>query len=102
MREPHTIAGMTDFDVAHLARLARITLTDDERVRVEARLRAIVAHVDRLQAVDVSGVEPMVHPHELVMPRRDDVVVEGLGRRTVQGSAGYTDSGMVRVPKVIE
>ena len=67
-------------DVAHLARLARLTLTDGELDSFAGQLDAILAHVGQIQAVDVAGVEATDNP----LSRRAGVQRPG-------GSAGYVN-----------
>ena len=95
---------ITRADVEHAAKLARIRLGDDEVDAIARDLERIVGHVDALMKVDVERVEPMTHPGDVQPRRRDDVVDEHvLGRQALAGSAGFDDdTGLVRVPKVIE
>ena len=65
-------------DVAHLARLARLALTDDELDSFAGQLDAILEHVSRIQAVDVTGVEPTGNPLKDVNVTRPDTVVPSL------------------------
>ena len=61
-------------EVAHLARLARLALTDDELDSFAGQLDAILGHVSQIQAVDVTGVEPTGNPLKDVNVFRPDVV----------------------------
>jgi aspartyl-tRNA(Asn)/glutamyl-tRNA(Gln) amidotransferase subunit C len=71
-------------DVAHLARLARLSLTDGELDSFAGQLDAILAHVGQIQAVDVTGIEATDNP---------------LSRRTESGDAGIVN---VTRPDVVE
>ena len=89
-------------DIDKLGRLARIKLSDEERERLPAELGRIVSYVEQLQAVDVEGVEPMVHAGGGQLRLRADEVLQPVaGQAAVRSSAGYTTEGMT-VPKVVD
>jgi len=73
-------------EVAHLARLARLALTDSELDGFVGQLDAILAHVSQIQAVDVTGVEATDNPIKDVNVFRPDVVRPHLERPDVVGS----------------
>ncbi len=93
--------AFTKSDLAHVARLARLSLPENEAEKMGEDLARIVRFVEQLQEVDVEGVEPMAHAGDRVLPFREDEVGETLGRECVKSSAGYED-GLIRVPKIIE
>ena len=88
--------------VRHIARLARIAVTDSEVEALAPELNNILGWVEQLQEVDVSGVEPMT----AVIPNhqrfRDDVVTDGGIRDKVLANAPMAEHGFFAVPKVIE
>ena len=88
--------------VKRIASLARIALPDDEIATLQGELNAILAFVADLDAVDVSGVEPMtsVMPHRMLM--RADVVTDGAIADQVVANAAATHDGYFVVPRVIE
>lgn len=88
-------------EVRKVARLARLHLEDEELSALGAQLNDIVGYVEQLREVDTDGVEPLFHAVPLELRRRDDEAKEGVGRRGLEGSAGYED-GLVRVPKIVE
>lgn len=92
---------ITRNDVIHAAKLSRLALTEPEIEKIAGDLERIVAYVEQLQAVDVEGIEPMVQPFDLDTARRADEPTAVIGRKALEGSAGY-DDGLVKVPKVIE
>lgn len=59
----------------HVARLARLKLTDEELKTFTSQVGDILKYVEKLQEVNVEGIAPMTHPHELETPLRDDVAV---------------------------
>ncbi len=98
-----TPAGvLTESDVAKIARLARLRVTDDERAAITARLTGILGMVDRLQSAPVAGIEPMAHPLDAVQPLRPDVVTETNHRDDFQRIAPAVENGLYLVPRVIE
>jgi aspartyl-tRNA(Asn)/glutamyl-tRNA(Gln) amidotransferase subunit C len=88
--------------VRHIARLARIAVSDSEVEALAPELNNILGWVEQLQEVDVSGVEPMT----AVIPNhqrfRDDVVTDGGIREKVLANAPVAEHGFFAVPKVIE
>jgi aspartyl-tRNA(Asn)/glutamyl-tRNA(Gln) amidotransferase subunit C len=88
--------------VRHIAKLARIAMSNAEVEALVPELNNILGWVEQLQEVDVSGVEPMtaVIPHTLRL--RDDVVTDGGIRDAVLANAPVAEHGFFAVPKVIE
>jgi aspartyl-tRNA(Asn)/glutamyl-tRNA(Gln) amidotransferase subunit C len=101
--------ALNEQDVARIARLARIELTPERRARALDELNGMLHIIERLQAVDTAGVEPLAHPlsaHEEVTLRlRDDVVLETgseARRAELLANAPDTQGGLFLVPKVLE
>ncbi len=88
--------------VRAVARLARLRLTADEEDALAHQLTGILDHIDRLRAVAVRGVEPMVHATELANVLGDDAPVEPLGAEPALSGAPDQEGGRFRVPPVIE
>ena len=88
--------------VRHIAKLARIAVSDREAEALVPELNNILGWVEQLQEVDVDGVEPMtaVIPNKLRL--RDDVVTDGGKRDDVLANAPAAEHGFFAVPKVIE
>ena len=88
--------------VRHIAKLARIAVSDAEVQALAPELSNILGWVEQLGEVDVSGVAPMtaVIPNRLRL--RDDVVTEGDIRDEVLANAPAAEHGFFAVPKVIE
>ncbi|TSE18669.1 Glutamyl-tRNA(Gln) amidotransferase subunit C [Tepidimonas alkaliphilus] len=93
-------------DVQRLARLARLALDPPAAERMRGQLDAVLALVERLRAVDTTGVEPLAHPAELfsevALRLRDDEVREPPQREAILANAPATEAGLFLVPKVIE
>jgi aspartyl-tRNA(Asn)/glutamyl-tRNA(Gln) amidotransferase subunit C len=88
-------------DVAHVAGLARLRLTDDELERFTEQLGDILEHATDMAALDLSGVEPMAHPYPLANVLRDDVEQPTLDRDEVLAGAPQAEDGMFRVTPVL-
>lgn len=94
--------ALTASDVAKIAHLARLELTPEEEGPVTDRLNDILGMIDRLQAADTKGIDPMAHPMDATQPLRDDAVTESNHRDRYQQIAPATEAGLYLVPKVIE
>ncbi|MDX1889112.1 Asp-tRNA(Asn)/Glu-tRNA(Gln) amidotransferase subunit GatC [Mycolicibacterium sp. 050158] len=88
-------------DVAHLARLARLTLTDGELDSFAGQLDAILAHVGAIQAVDVTGVEATDNPLKSVNVTRPDEVARSLTQEEALAAAPNAVDGRFAVPRIL-
>jgi aspartyl-tRNA(Asn)/glutamyl-tRNA(Gln) amidotransferase subunit C len=90
---------MIDRDqVLHVARLARLRLSDEELERMPGELSKILEHVERMDELDLEGVEPTSHVVELQNVLREDVPRPSLPReRALAGAPDVADGGF-RVP----
>jgi aspartyl-tRNA(Asn)/glutamyl-tRNA(Gln) amidotransferase subunit C len=88
-------------DVAHVAQLARLALTDEELDRFTGQLAAVLDHATDVAALDTAGVTPTAHPLPLSNVLRDDVVVTGVDRDEVLAQAPAAESGRFRVPRIL-
>jgi len=68
--------SLTLADVEKIAKLSRLTLSDDEKNSTLEKLNAVFELVEKMQTVNTDGVEPMAHPHEVALRLRDDAVTE--------------------------
>jgi aspartyl-tRNA(Asn)/glutamyl-tRNA(Gln) amidotransferase subunit C len=93
---------LTTDQVAHLAKLARITLTEDELTRYAGQLDQILHAVDRVGEVAAEDVPPMSHPQPLVNVWREDVVVPGLTADDVLAGAPAAEDERFRVPRILD
>ena len=92
---------ITTDDVAHVARLARLRLSDAELETFTEQLGAVLEHARDVEALDTAGGPPTSHPLPLVNVLRDDVVVEGLDRAEVLGQAPSVEADRFRVPRIL-
>ena len=87
--------------VSKVAKLARLSLTDDELARATDELGAMLDHFADIDALDLDGVEPMMQPTPLANVMRDDVVGVMLDRDEVLAAAPVAEDGRFRVPPII-
>ncbi|MBO0729030.1 MAG: Asp-tRNA(Asn)/Glu-tRNA(Gln) amidotransferase subunit GatC [Acidimicrobiaceae bacterium] len=88
-------------DVAHVARLARLSLDPDELERFTGQLAAVLDHAADVEALDTSGVPPTAHPLPLANVLRDDRVEPTLDRDEVLAQAPDALDGQFRVPRIL-
>ena len=88
-------------DVAHLARLARLALTDAELDGFAGQLDAILAHVSQIQAVDVTGVEATDNPLKDLNVTRPDVVEPCLTQEQALAASPKAVDGRFAVPRIL-
>jgi aspartyl-tRNA(Asn)/glutamyl-tRNA(Gln) amidotransferase subunit C len=91
-----------DFDVAYVAELARIKLTQDEIKTFESQLGQVLKHVAKLNELDVSKVEPMAHSFAIYNVFRADELRESLEREAALSNAPHEAQGLFIVTKVVE
>jgi aspartyl-tRNA(Asn)/glutamyl-tRNA(Gln) amidotransferase subunit C len=88
-------------EVAHLARLARLALTEDDLNNFAGQLDAIISHVSQIQAVDVTGVDPTGNPLKDVNVFRPDVVEPCLTQDEALDQAPKAVDGRFAVPRIL-
>jgi aspartyl-tRNA(Asn)/glutamyl-tRNA(Gln) amidotransferase subunit C len=88
--------------VRRIARLARIAVSEDEIGHLQDELNAILAFVEQLSEVDVSGVEPMTSVTPMALKMRADKVTDGGIADQILANAPATEDGFFLVPKVVE
>jgi aspartyl-tRNA(Asn)/glutamyl-tRNA(Gln) amidotransferase subunit C len=88
-------------EVAHLARLARLALTDEELDSYAGQLDAILGHVSQIQAVDVAGVMPTGNPLKDVNVFRPDTVEPCLSQEAALDQAPKVEDGRFAVPRIL-
>ncbi len=89
-------------DVYRIAELAHVGINEEAAQRMLAELNDIFKMIERIQAVDTEGVEPMMHPHDGVQRLREDKVVFGNNREENMKNAPEEFEGLFLVPQVIE
>jgi len=89
-------------DVAYVARLARIAVTDEEAARYQSQLDQVLAYVEKVRELDLSGVQPMAHVQPLANVFRPDAAKPGLDRDAVLQNAPTVSGEQFLVPKIVE
>jgi aspartyl-tRNA(Asn)/glutamyl-tRNA(Gln) amidotransferase subunit C len=88
--------------VRHIAKLARIAMSDSELAKLEPELNNIIGWIEQLGEVDTDGIEPLTAVIDQKLRLRDDVVNDGDCREDVLANAPEAQHGFFAVPKVIE
>ena len=88
--------------VRHIAKLARIAMSDEEIERLAPELNNILGWVEQLGEVNTDGVEPLTAVINQKLRLRDDVVTDGNIRDEILANAPEAQHGFFAVPKVIE
>ena len=89
-------------DVEHVANLARLHLTEEEKHIYVKQLNTLLGLVDKLNELETEQVTPTSHPFQLVNVMRDDLVKDMLQRDTALKNAPDKENGQFRVPAVLE
>ncbi len=88
--------------VKRVARLSRIALSDDEVPHLQSELNAMLAFVEQLNEVDVTGIEPMTSVIPMALKKRRDVVTAGGEAGKITANAPASEDHFFLVPKVVE
>jgi aspartyl-tRNA(Asn)/glutamyl-tRNA(Gln) amidotransferase subunit C len=98
--------SLTPSDISRIANLARLELPSDQSERMLTQLNGFFAIVEKMRAVDTTGIEPLAHPvaaiQDIALRLRDDIASEPNNREANQRSAPAVERGLFLVPKVIE
>ena len=96
------MAAPTDLNIDHVARLARLELTAEEKQQFAHQLGDVLHHIEQLAKVDVSGVEPTAHAFALFNVWQEDIPQRGLSVDDALRNAPAQRDNMIVVPKVVE
>jgi aspartyl-tRNA(Asn)/glutamyl-tRNA(Gln) amidotransferase subunit C len=91
-----------DIDIAHVARLARLDLSDEDLETYRSQLGVILEHAARVQALDTAGLEPTAHPLGMTNTYRDDELRPSLDRDEVLSAAPEARGGYFVVPPALD
>jgi aspartyl-tRNA(Asn)/glutamyl-tRNA(Gln) amidotransferase subunit C len=98
--------ALTPQDVSRIALLARLQLSEAEEAAMLGQLNGFFDIVERMRAVDTTGVAPLYTPlsavQDVALRLREDAVTETVDRETNQRSAPSVEGGLYLVPRVIE
>ncbi len=95
------MAEISRDQVAHLAKLSRLALSDEELDALAPQIDDMIDTVSAVQKVDTAGVEPMSHPHSILAPMREDVVVRTLTQEQALDQAPDSAEGHFKVPQIL-
>jgi len=93
---------LTDEQVRHVAKLSRLSLTDEQIHRFAGQISDILVHVSKLNELDVDGIEPMAHALDITNVLREDQPTPGLPIDAVLSNAPQPSKPFFCVPKVLE
>ena len=93
--------SVTRDDVDHIARLAKLSFSDDEKEHFLEQFNQILQYVEQLDSLDTADVDPMTHVLDLKNVLREDVVKPSLSRDKALANAPNAQNGFFSVPKVI-
>ncbi|RMG60022.1 MAG: Asp-tRNA(Asn)/Glu-tRNA(Gln) amidotransferase subunit GatC [Deltaproteobacteria bacterium] len=94
--------AITREEVLHIARLARLALTEDEVSLFTEQLGKILDYMAKLNELDVADVEPTAHAIEMTNVLREDVVTNGDQREEILSNAPDRSGDCFRVPRILE
>ena len=96
------MSSPTDLNIDHVANLARIALTPEEKARFASQLSDVLGYIEELKQVDVTGVEPTAHAFPVYNVWAEDVAQEALPVHLALKNAPAQRDNMVSVPTVVE
>ncbi len=100
---PHESQMSIDLDtVRKAARLARIAIPEERLPALQGELNGILAWIEQLQEVDISGVAPLASTVAMQLPMREDLVADGFQAAAVVRNAPKAEDDFFIVPKVVE
>jgi aspartyl-tRNA(Asn)/glutamyl-tRNA(Gln) amidotransferase subunit C len=91
-----------EIDVKYVAHLARLALTPDEEKKLGAQLGGILGYIEKLKALDVTGIEPTAHAMPMTNVTRPDEVRPSLPHDDALSNAPAQANGLFMVPKIVE
>ena len=92
--------AITVKDVEHVAKLARLELTEKKKKKFTRQLGDVLKYVDQMNEVDTANVEPLSHPIDFVNVMRDDVVHYEQTKEQLMANAPDEENGFFKVPKI--
>ena len=87
-------------EVEHVSKLARLELTEEEKVKFSKQLGDVLEYAQQMNEIDTEGVEPMSHAIPIVNVMREDEVVHEFSREELMANAPLKEDGFFRVPKI--
>jgi aspartyl-tRNA(Asn)/glutamyl-tRNA(Gln) amidotransferase subunit C len=97
--------SLSSQDIGRIANLARLQLRPEESERMLTQINGFFDIVEKMRAVDTTGVQPLAHPVavlEVALRLREDAATEAIDREANMRNAPAREAGLFLVPKVIE
>lgn len=91
-----------EIDIHHVARLARLGLSDEELARYREQLAVILEHAERIREVAAEDVPPTAHPIPMTNVFREDEPGETLSHEDALSTAPEEEDGRFKVPRIVE
>ncbi|MEO6873221.1 MAG: Asp-tRNA(Asn)/Glu-tRNA(Gln) amidotransferase subunit GatC [Opitutaceae bacterium] len=96
------MSSAPDLNLEHIAKLARLALTPEEKAQFSQQLGDVLHHIEQLSRLDVTGIEPTAHAFPVVNVWAEDVAQPGLSVEAALRNAPAQRDHMIVVPKVME
>lgn len=93
---------ITKEQVEHVAGLARLNLTEEEKEKLTVEMENLIVFADKLNELDTTGIEPTAHAIPMNNVFRDDVVEPSYPREKILANAPSQEDGCLKVPKIVE
>lgn len=87
-------------DVEHVAKLARLELTEEEKEKFTRQLGDVLKYAEQMNEVDTTGVKPMAHAFDIVNVMREDKVEHEQTKEELMKNAPEEENGFFKVPKI--
>jgi aspartyl-tRNA(Asn)/glutamyl-tRNA(Gln) amidotransferase subunit C len=89
-------------DVAHIAKLANLPITDEEQKKLEKQLEETLSYIENLEEVDTKNVQPTAHVTGLENVTREDIAGESLDQKQALSNAKSTHEGFFQVNAILD
>jgi len=96
------MATISKEEVKHVAKLARLAITEEEAEKFADQLGAIIQFAEELNELDTTGIEPTTHALRMVNVLREDKSEPGLDRDLMMKNVKEHEAGQVKVPSILE
>lgn len=89
-------------EVEHVAKLARLDLSEAEKAKYADQLGKLLEYFNQLKEIDTQNIEPMAHPVQAVNVVREDIIAPAFSREEILNNAPEVEDGYFKVPKIID
>ena len=94
--------SLTVKDVEHVAKLSRLSFSDDDKKDFIEKLNSVVNYIETLEEVDVEGVKPTYNTLNIKNVFREDIIEKSFDRTAIISNAPSAEGGCFKVPKVVK